>query len=1082
MSINSTTQMKKESFSISSFSVVTSFICIMLVGLAVIPFLPYRSHASVDMPEITVSFNTRNHLSPRIVENEVTNILEQALSRTENVVSVISKSGSDNGNITLRMAKGTDMEKAKFAVTTNIHKIWDMISAMAYYPEVNVTNAINNKAAFMEYSVSATQPTDRIIKFVERDIIPQLSLVKGVKELNYNHERDKQYLLKYDSRLLEDLQVDAGRITSLINKFGSGASLGMIPYRTDDGHIRTIRLTLESSLTVDDVMRLNVKARNGRKIPLSSLVTIVPEENLYSNTRINGQNTVFISISAKDDANEMTVSKEVKKVFDEISTHVPQGYSIILQNDDSEDVASELQNIAVRSAITILILIVFIFISSRDIKVSIVTILSMMASLLISVIGYFLFKVEMNMYALAGITISLSLIIDNSIVMSNQIFYERNRNVFQPMFAATLTTIGALSIVFFLSEVQKAMLTDFALVIIINLSASLFTATFFVPALMDKMEVTSRRQAGRSFVYMKAVNRLNRYYGSAICLLSRHRILVMAILILSFGIPVYLLPVKLNGEGKTVDLYNDIFGSDFYNDKLRSTVNNVLGGSIYRLYKTMPKLKDKNTDADDRPSISIGVSIPPGGKPEMLNVPLRRMESLLSILPGIKKYVTDINGKESASISIYFHKYAIAEGMPMSARNKIVDRALSISGVSWSVSGPGDAQFANTARKAAGQYHIKIKGYNYDELNRYANLIRDSLEVEKRVRDITVASYSLGYMPDYSEFDLKISSEAMNRYSLTLSDINNAISSVFGAGNVMSIDDDRANSLLLRSEQSSDYDQWNFMNRPINIRGMEVKLSDIATIRKHVVPMDIYKSNQEYELYVQYNYKGSMSAAYKMRDRKVENISKILPMGFSIEEDVYHDGNDFRLSPWLILIIIAIMFVTTSVLLNSLKQPFAIIVVIPVSFIGMFLAFSTLDISFGVGGMAALVLLCGQTINASIYMTYEYNVVKGRHGSLSSARAFVKSCNKKIVPILLTVLSTILGFVPFLTDDIGSNDFWYSLSVGTIAGLLASLIGVLVFLPTFLVRKQKKLPPRDGVPSAFIPYVKHYLTKIKHPL
>ena len=1051
--------MQKGPFKISSFSVVTAFICIMLIGLALLPMLPYRSRASIEMPEITVRFGTRNYLSPRIVENEVTNKLEQMLSRMENVVSVSSVSGSDNGRVTLSMAKGTDMEKAKFAVSTNIHKMWNQISDVAYYPEIYGTTARKGRNAFMRYSISATQPVDRLVKYAECEVIPKLALVKGVEVIDCNHADNRQYLLRYDCDRLDEMQVDVSRIAATINAGATGSSVGLVPRRTEDGNIRMLRLSVESSLSADELMRFAVTSRDGEKIALSSLVEIIPEDDShYSNTRINGQNTIFINITAKDAANEMAVSGNIKKVFDEIAPHVPHGYSVRLQNDDSEKVRTEIRNIVVRSIITILILLVFIIISARNIKVALATILSMMASLLISVIGYFLFSVEMNMYAMAGITISLSLIIDNSIVMSNQILYEGNKKMFQPMLAATLTTIGALAIVFFLNDVQKATLKDFALVIIINLSASLLTATFFVPAVMDKMKITSRRHnVGTSFVYMKAVALFNRYYGRTICLLSRHRILVMAVLILSFGIPVYLLPVTLYGEGKAVDFYNKTFGSDCYNETLRPMVNTVLGGSLYRLHKTIPKLKDEKTVSSEKPSIVIGASIPPGGSPQMINLPVRRMESLLGSLPGVRKFVTNINGTESAEINIFFYEDAMNKGLTLNARNRIIDCVLSISGVSWNVSGPGDAQFSNTVRKTAGRYVIKIKGYNYDELNRYAGLIRDSLEAEMRVRDVTVASYRLSWIPDYSELDLKISPAAMDKYGLTLSEINGAISAAFGKGPFMRIyDDGSEENLLFQTVQSADYDRWGFMNRPIKIRGTDVKLADIATIRKHVAPMDICKTDQEYELNVQYNYKGSLSAADRMMNRKIKNISKLLPMGFSIGSDSYSGSEDNELSPGLILVIIAIMFVTTSVLLDSLKQPFAIIMVIPVSFVGMFLVFSMLGIPFGEGGMAALVLLCGQTINASIYLTYEYNVVKRRYKSLSSARIFVRSWNHKITPIFLTVLSTILGFIPFVLDSNGSNEFWYTLSVGTVAGLLTSLIGIFVFLPVFLVHRQKK--------------------------
>ena len=93
----------------------------------------------------------------------------------------------------------------------------------------------------------------------------------------------------------------------------------------------------------------------------------------------------------------------------------------------------------------------------------------------------------MQLYSLAGITISLSLVIDNTIVMTDHIRRHQNREAFLSILAATLTTMGALVIVFFLDEEIRLNLQDFAAVVIINLAVSLLTALFLVPALIEKM-------------------------------------------------------------------------------------------------------------------------------------------------------------------------------------------------------------------------------------------------------------------------------------------------------------------------------------------------------------------------------------------------------------------------------------------------------------------------------------------------------------------------------------------------------------------------------------------------------------------
>ena len=157
----------------------------------------------------------------------------------------------------------------------------------------------------------------------------------------------------------------------------------------------------------------------------------------------------------------------------------------------------------------------------------------------------------------------------------------------------------------------------------------------------------------------------------------------------------------------------------------------------------------------------------------------------------------------------------------------------------------------------------------------------------------------------------------------------------------------------------------------------------------------------------------------------------------------------------LLLIVIAIIFFTTSILFNSLKQPLAIIFVIPISYIGVFLTFYLFGLNFDQGGFASFVLLCGITVNASIYILNEYNVVRCRYRKLVPIRAYVKAWNAKIVPIFLTVVSTILGFIPFMVGT-GKEAFWFPLATGTIGGLVMSIVGIFVFLPIFVLGRSRR--------------------------
>ena len=89
------------------------------------------------------------------------------------------------------------------------------------------------------------------------------------------------------------------------------------------------------------------------------------------------------------------------------------------------------------------------------------------------------------------------------------------------------------------------------------------------------------------------------------------------------------------------------------------------------------------------------------------------------------------------------------------------------------------------------------------------------------------------------------------------------------------------------------------------------------------------------------------------------------------------------------------------------------------------------------------------------YILNEYNAIRKRYPLLLPVRAFTKAWNSKILPIFLTVVSTILGFIPFMVGD-GKEAFWFPLAAGTIGGLVMSILGIFLFLPIFSLKKQKR--------------------------
>ena len=258
----------------------------------------------------------------------------------------------------------------------------------------------------------------------------------------------------------------------------------------------------------------------------------------------------------------------------------------------------------------------------------------------------------------------------------------------------------------------------------------------------------------------------------------------------------------------------------------------------------------------------------------------------------------------------------------------------------------------------------------------------------------------------------------------------------------------------LMSDKYQKMNVWDLKYAPIAILNNQYKLNQMASIEKKNTGNSISKSNQQYRLTVEYDFIGTEPLARKVREDNVKELESKLPIGYRVFEQSYGgwDKKDMK-QYYFIFVVILIIFFICSILLESLRQPFAIISMIPISFIGVFLTFYLFDFNFDQGGYASFILLCGISVNAALYIINDYNNFKRQYPLRNSQLLYFKAFNYKIIPVLLTIMSTMVGLIPFVWG--GQNEaFWFSFAVGSIGGLLFSLIGIFIYLPVFCVNRQ----------------------------
>ena len=160
---------------ISSFTIIVTFLCVALAGIAFIPLLPIKLSPSRTLPQLTISYNMPGN-SARVIEMEVTSRLEAMLARIKGIKEINSTSGNGWGYVTLELDKHTNIDAARFEASTIIRQTWPSLPDGLSYPVLEMSRPDDKEVRpFMSYTLNAAATPIFIQRFAEDQIKPRLS-------------------------------------------------------------------------------------------------------------------------------------------------------------------------------------------------------------------------------------------------------------------------------------------------------------------------------------------------------------------------------------------------------------------------------------------------------------------------------------------------------------------------------------------------------------------------------------------------------------------------------------------------------------------------------------------------------------------------------------------------------------------------------------------------------------------------------------------------------------------------------------------------------------------------------------------
>ncbi|MDE5586431.1 MAG: efflux RND transporter permease subunit, partial [Muribaculaceae bacterium] len=781
--------------------------------------------------------------------------------------------------------------------------------------------------------------------------------------------------------------------------------IGELTKETDDGTLERKALYLEMDRFDRPLELMPIKNVGGSMVYMGDLSSCEYRDRLPdSYYRLNGLSTIYLNIYVDSDAPKIRLSHELRKRVSELKGKLKRGVNIQLSMDTSKKQETDLHKLVRRSLMSLLILLIFIRLIRRRWSYLLLISSTLAANILIAVMIYWIADIRLHTVAIAGITVSLGIIIDSAIVMTDHYLLHRDRNAFFALLAALLTTIGALVIVFFLPEHLRNDLYDFAWIVIINLTVSLIVALLFVPTLAEKLGLADNKPTEiRHTHFTHFAVRLISLYGDFIRFTRKRRWIYVILTILLFGIMIY-------------------------------------------------ALRDNNPDRrreEPEKRLNIRGRMPVGGSMHELNDKMMQVERFLTQFPEIEKFETDIR-QWGGQITVEFNDSVRNSGFPYTLENRVIGKLITLGGAEWSTYGVSEQGFSNSLNLSYRTHRIEIAGYNYDRLYRYAEKMVDRLGDNPRVQDIVIEIP--GHENQEDELYMVYDRERVALDGFSVSSAHASLSELLADREVGRYRDRFIDSdIRLRSRRSDNFDLWHLQNSYIDVNGNPARLSNYMEISRRQAKNSIPRRNQEYVLRIAFNVLGSWTYSDRLIKEATDEFNSIFPIGYRCIDTNYMWYENDGVQYWLLLLVAVIIYFVCAVLFESLTLPLSVISLIPVSLTGTLLAFRLTGIPLGNGGFASMVLLAGIVVNAGIYQIYEYkSLLRKKRLDEDNVSIYLSAFRNKAVPVFLTILSTMLGLSPFLFERTGEEDFWYSFTIGTMGGLIFSLIAYVLVMPILL--------------------------------
>ena len=337
------------------------FVAVAILGLFSLSKLPIDQMPEMDMPYVTV-MTTYAGANASELETNVSKQLENALNSVDGLKNIFSTSKDNISVVTLEFEWGSNIDEAMNDIRSYVDLIYDNLPDDIARPTILKLNS--DAMPIIVYGFTAKESYAGLDKILEDNVSNVLNRIDGIGNISFSGAPERYVYVDLDPKQLDAYNLTVESVGSAISANNLNLASGTVKMGKEQYQLRVESEYKESSEINDIVV---TTTRDGKQIFVRDLATVRDTiKDLSLDERMNGQESVRMSISKQTGANTVQIAKEVKAEMEKIKKTLPPDIEINVIRDGSEDIENAIFGLAesIFYALLFVVLVVFIFLGN----------------------------------------------------------------------------------------------------------------------------------------------------------------------------------------------------------------------------------------------------------------------------------------------------------------------------------------------------------------------------------------------------------------------------------------------------------------------------------------------------------------------------------------------------------------------------------------------------------------------------------------------------------------------------------------------------------------------------------------------